>query len=107
MTPETYIERIARLGIKRGQLDTGFIFDPTTLHSEKVPEYLSSDCRKPRIKEFEDLSWMNPKYSKLSQEKSRRGWREMPKEKRKRCVAGNRAKGKLCAGKAKSNVWRR
>lgn len=104
MTPESYIEKLAILGIDRGQLVSGFIFDPTTLHSEKTPEYLSKDCRKPRITEFEDLSWMNPKYSKMNQERSRKGWSSMSKAKRRRCTAANRAKGKLCAGKVKNHA---
>lgn len=106
MTPEQYIALMGELGIDRGQLGSGFIFDPTTLHAEKTPVYLSKDARKFRPSELEDLSWMNPHNTKRRAESIKKAWASMDKDKYARCVAKNRAKGKLCRGMTKSNFVR-
>ncbi len=97
MTTTTYIQRMEALGINRGQLDSGFIFDPTTLHAEKTPAYLSKDVRKFRPSELEDLSWMNPRESNQRREQVKKAWANMSKEKYAECVRRNREHGKLCA----------
>ena len=52
MKLETYLELTKGW---RGQLETGFVFDPTTINADRTPEYLSKDVRKPRDQEFEDF----------------------------------------------------
>ena len=90
MKLETYLEQTKGW---RGQLETGFIFDPTTINADKVPEYLSADQRRPRETKFEDLSWMNPRNSKLNQERLKNSFAKMTGEKKKRWLAALKANG--------------
>jgi len=87
---ETYLELTKGW---RGQLETGFVFDPTTINADRTPEYLSKDVRKPRDQEFEDLSHMNPRNSKLNQDRLKNSFAKMAGEKKRRWLAALKANG--------------
>lgn len=105
MNTATYIQRMAELGIDRGQLATKFR-DETTMEIGKVKQFLAPFKPVPPPFELEDLSWMNPHNTKKRAESIKKAWASMDKNKYARCVAKNRAKGKLCRGITKSNFVR-
>lgn len=90
MKLETYLELTKGW---RGQLETGFIFDPTTINAEKVPEYIGKGAPKTKTTVFEDLSHMNPKYSAKHQQNMKIGFANMSPEKRKRWLAALKVNG--------------
>jgi len=88
MTTEKYLELTKGL---RGQLETGFVFDPTTINAESVPDYLHDDQRKFRPPPGEDLSWMNPPGTVNHQKYLKAAFAGMTIEQRRKRVAGLRA----------------
>ena len=91
MKLETYLEQTKGW---RGQLETGFIFDPTTINAEKVPEYIGKGAPKPKTTVFEDLSYMNPKYSAKHQQNMKVGFAKVVAERKRRWLAALKANGK-------------
>jgi hypothetical protein len=87
MTTETYLQLTTGW---RGQLETGFK-ELTILSSYSEPAYLSTDQRKIRAPEGEDLSWMNPRNSKLNQERLQKAFARITGKKRQRWLAALRS----------------
>ena len=91
MKLETYLELTKGW---RGQPETGFIFDPTTINAEKVPEYIGKGAPKTKTTVFEDLSYMNPKYSAKHQQNMKVGFAKVVGERKKRWLAALKVNGK-------------
>jgi hypothetical protein len=91
---ETYLEQTKGW---RGQLETGFVFDPTTINAEKVPEYIGKGAPKTKTTVFEDLSHMNPRSSKISKAKAKEAWAGLTGKQREEWARVRRAN----AGKQK------
>lgn len=76
----------------RGQLETEFI-TPTSLDIGYVPMYLKSGPIERPVLPVEDLSYMNPKSSKLSQQRIRESWEKLTPEQRVEWVRARRSAG--------------
>ena len=63
MTLETYLQKVAELGVERGQLDHAGFLEITTLSIGNVPHHLRDDVgpRIPKPPITEDLSRFEPK----------------------------------------------
>jgi len=76
----------------RGQLETEFI-TPTSLDIGYVPMYLKSGPIERPVLPVEDLSYMNPKSSKLSQQRIRESWKKLTPEQRVEWVKARQKPG--------------
>src|SRR5687767_3741678 len=94
MTVESYLAFCAQEGIKRRQLADGFEGDGLT--DTREPMYLSDDCARYRPPPLtEDLSHLNPSFSRPKSFQMSRWFKNLPPEEKAKKLAQMAAAGML------------